>query len=165
MDYGAFAREKGLPMRRSIVGLLVAALGVGFGVASASASVIIGNVSQSNSQAVNSSQSASNGDGGSGSTFILGNSTPTLIQSSVNVLSNSQSIGAPAPCTIPYCPAATTNFTLIGNASQVNNQAVNSQQVGSNGSGGGGLLFIGGNSGSLLDQFSLNLLFNDIILG
>jgi hypothetical protein len=84
----------------------------------------------------------------------------------VNVLSNSQSIGGPgAPCTPPYCPAPVANFTLIGNATQVNNQAVNSQQVGVNGGGGTGTFFVGGDSLPLLDQSSVNLLISDIILG
>jgi hypothetical protein len=163
MKLRGVAREEGNLMLRNLFVISVAT--VAFGASTASASTtIIGNVSQSNSQAVNSSQSGSNGSFGPGSTFILGDSAPTLIQSSVNVLSNSQSIGAPAPCTPPYCPPGTTNFTLIGNASQVNNQAVNSQQIANNG-GAGGLVFIGGDSVPLLDQSSFNLLINDIILG
>lgn len=150
-------------LRRNLLVISIAT--VAFSASTASAStVIIGNVSQSNSQAVNSSQSGSNGSFGPGNTIILGDSAPTLIQNSVNVLSNTQSIGAPVPCTPPYCPPGTTNFTLIGNASQVNNQAVNSQQIANNG-GAGGLVFIGGDSLPLLDQESFNLLFNDVILG
>lgn len=126
------------------------------------ATTIIGNVSQSSSQGVNSSQSASNGAGG-GSTYILGNSSPTTIQTSSNVLSNTECIGA---CSAVYGGPAFSNLTLIGNASQVNQQAVNSSQSAQNGAGGGtGVLFIGGSSTGVLTQDSFNVLFNDIILG
>lgn len=153
-------------MHRRILGLSVVI--VAFGGATALANtVIIGNVSQSNSQAVNSSQSGSNGSGG-GSTFILGNSSPTLTQTSVNVLCNSQTIGSggSGTCASPvYASPQVANFTLIGNASQLNNQAVNSQQAGVNGGGGSGTSFVGGHSAPRLLQNSFNLLISDVILG
>ncbi len=155
-------------MHLRILGLSATMLAVAAGSALA-ATTIIGNVSQSNSQAVNSSQSALNGAGG-GATYILGGSSPTVNQNSSNVLVNVQTIGGGAgPCNLgpPYCSPATTNFTLIGNASQVNQQAVNSQQVASNGRAGtgAGTTFIGGSSSPTLNQNSFNLLINDVILG
>jgi hypothetical protein len=143
-------------MHRKLLGLSTAIFLLGVGSASAQ-TTIIGNVGQSSSQAVNSSQSASNGSGGNA--IILGNSSPTLTQISINSLSNTQAIG-PA-----YAGVMTTPFTLIGNASQVNNQGVNSQQTGVNGDGGGpGTTVVGGNSTPNLTQGSFNFLLNDIIL-
>ena len=146
-------------MLRKLITVSAASLAIGVPTASAD-TTIIGNVLQSNSQAANCSQSGLNGSGG-GNTYILGNSTPTLIQSCSNVLSNTQSIGAPA-----YPGVATANFTLIGNAAQINSQGANIQQVGVNGDGRlGGTTFIGGDSAPFLSQSALNVLFNDVILG
>ncbi len=110
---------------------------------------------QSSQQAVNSQQVAVNGDGGGTTTAILGNSKPTLTQTSVNVGLNGQFIGGGPGDTI-----------LIGGASQVNQQGTNSSQSGENGSaGGGGTLVIGGDSLGTLTQGSFNILDNEVILG
>jgi hypothetical protein len=111
---------------------------------------------QGSQQAVNSSQTGVNGDGGgSGTTAILGDSAPTLVQDSTNVLDNGQFIGGGIGDTI-----------LIGGASQANQQGTNSNQSGENGSAGaGGILVVGGDSLGLLDQESANLLTNVVILG
>jgi hypothetical protein len=111
---------------------------------------------QGSSQAVNSQQVAVNGDGGgSGTTAVLGDSAPTLVQTSTNVLDNAQFIGGGPEDTI-----------LIGGAAQANQQGVNSSQSGENGSaGGGGILVVGDDSLGLLDQESANVLTNTVILG
>jgi hypothetical protein len=109
---------------------------------------------QSSQQGVNSQQVAVNGDGGDGTTAILGTSAPTLTQSSGNVLSNTELIGGGAGDTV-----------LIGGAAQANTQGVNSSQSGINGSGASGFLFIGDDSLGLLDQTSANVLTNVVILG
>ena len=111
---------------------------------------------QGSQQAVNSQQVAVNGDGGgTGTTAILGDSAPALVQDSTNVLDNGQFIGGGIGDTI-----------LIGGAGQANQQGVNSNQSGANGSaGGGGILVVGDDSLGLLDQESANLLTNVVILG
>jgi hypothetical protein len=110
---------------------------------------------QSSQQGVNSSQVGVNGDGGGSTTAILGDSAPTLTQTSVNVLANGQFIGGGLGDTI-----------LIGGASQVNQQGTNSSQSGENGSSAsGGTLVIGGDSAGTLGQGSFNILDNEVILG
>ncbi|HEU0315984.1 MAG TPA: hypothetical protein VFR49_01565 [Solirubrobacteraceae bacterium] len=109
---------------------------------------------QSSNQGANSQQVAVNGDGGAGTTFIGGDSAPTLVQDSANVLDNGQFIGGGAGDTI-----------LIGGAAQANTQGVNSTQSGSNGSGGSGFLVVGDDSLGLLDQTSANVLTNVVVLG
>ncbi|MEA2264860.1 MAG: hypothetical protein QOE27_443, partial [Solirubrobacteraceae bacterium] len=94
------------------------------------------------------------GDGGGTTTAILGDSAPTLVQTSGNGLENDQFIGG-----------GIGNTILIGGAAQVNQQGTNSSQSGENGSAGGGVLVIGGSSAGLLDQESGNLLTNVVILG
>ncbi|MGI8803913.1 MAG: hypothetical protein ACR2KV_17410 [Solirubrobacteraceae bacterium] len=109
---------------------------------------------QSSQQGVNSQQTAVTGDGGgSGTTAILGDSAPTTVQTSTNVLDNEQSIGDGATI-------------LIGGASQVNQQGANSSQSGQTGGAGGtGILVVGGDSLGLLDQTSSNVLTNEVVLG
>jgi hypothetical protein len=111
---------------------------------------------QGSQQGVNSQQVAVNGDGGgTGTTAILGDSAPTLVQDSTNVLDNGQFIGGGIGDTI-----------LIGGSGQANQQGVNSSQSGENGGAGGtGILVVGGDSLGLLDQESANLLTNVVILG
>jgi len=109
---------------------------------------------QSSQQGVNSSQVGVNGDGGTGTTAITGNSSPSLTQGSTNSLTNMQSIGVVGAST-----------TLIGSAAQANTQGENSTQAGKNGSAGGGLLFVNGVSNAALAQASNNVLINTVVLG
>jgi hypothetical protein len=109
---------------------------------------------QSSQQGVNSSQVAVNGDGGGDLTAVLGNSTPTLNQNSLNIGVNAQLIGAGG-----------SNTVLIGGAAQTNDQAFNSAQSGENTSGSTGTLVVGGNSAAQLNQNSLNALINVALLG
>jgi hypothetical protein len=112
---------------------------------------------QSSQQGVNSQQVAVNGDGSSAAgstTAILGDSAPSLVQDSANVLDNGQFIGG-----------GPGNTILIGGAAQVNQQGTNSSQSCENGSAGGGTLVVGGDSLGLLDQESTNVLTNLVILG
>ncbi len=133
-----------------------------FGVTAASAdTTVIGSTGQSNSQGVNSSQSGENGSS-SGGTYILGNSSPTETQTSVNVLANDQEIGGGGvgDDTTLIAPAAGQCFC------QLSQQAVNSQQVGVNGDGGGGgTTAILGNSKPDLTQTSVNVGINGQFIG
>lgn len=157
------AWEKGTvaAMNRKLFTVSAAAGALAFGVASASAAVtVIGSSGQSGSQAANSTQSGLNGDGGGGSTFILGSSRPTLAQTSTNTLSSEQAVGGGGGTT-----------TLIGNGTnpcfcESSSQGVNSQQTGVNGSGGGGATTaILGDSAPVLTQSSTNRLGNGQYVG
>jgi hypothetical protein len=82
---------------------------------------LIGNFSDGNVQGSNSDQSAVNGSGGAefsggGLKFITGNSAPNLNQVSGNAEDNTAVIGG-------------GGGTLIGNGSQSNTQAIQSEQV------------------------------------
>ncbi len=84
---------------------------------------LIGNFDNTNNQGANSNQSGINGSGGAefvapGEKFISGDSTPKLVQGSVNVEASSGLFGGGGG-----------DGTMIGNGSQVNNQAINSNQV------------------------------------
>jgi hypothetical protein len=110
---------------------------------------------QSSQQGVNSSQVAVNGDGGGTMTAILGDSAPSLTQTSTNVGVNVELIGA----------GFGGDTTLIGGSAQTNDQAFNSAQSGENTSGASGTLVVGGDSLAALDQTSTNALINVALLG
>jgi hypothetical protein len=83
---------------------------------------------QSSQQGVNSQQAGGNGDGGgSGTTAILGDSAPTLVQTSDNVLDNGQFIGGgagPITTTVPnpdavQCRDAANLPTACGGGAEV----------------------------------------------
>jgi hypothetical protein len=86
--------------------------------------VLVGNFSNGNVQGSGSDQSAVNGSGGAefsggGLKFVSGNSAPTLKQVSGNAESNNAVIGG----------GGAGGGTLIGNGSQLNTQAIQSEQV------------------------------------
>jgi hypothetical protein len=148
-------------MNRKLITVSVAVGALAFGATTASAAtVIIGSSGQANDQAVNSSQSGSSGSGG-GSTFVLGDSAPTAVQTSSNVLANDQEIGGGIGDTTLIAPAAGQCFC------QSSQQGVNSQQVGVNGDGAGvgGTTAILGDSAPTLVQTSTNVLDNGQFIG
>jgi hypothetical protein len=147
-------------MNIKLITVTATAAALAFGVASAAAdTTIIGSTGQTNNQGVNSSQSGQNGSGG-GSTFILGDSAPTTVQSSTNVLTNDQEIGGGVGDTTLIAPSASQCFC------QSSSQAVNSQQVAVNGDGGGtGTTAILGDSAPTLVQDSTNVLDNGQFIG
>jgi hypothetical protein len=145
-------------MNRKLITISAAAAVMAFGVTVASAdTTVIGGTGQSNQQGVNSSQSGENGSG-AGSTYILGDSTPTTNQNSENVLVNVQDIGG---------GGATTTLIAPGNDCfcQSNQQGVNSSQVAVNGDGGGTLTAILGDSDPTLNQNSTNVGVNVELIG
>lgn len=146
-------------MTHKIITASVTAALLAFGVATATAdTTVIGSTGQSNTQGVNSSQSGENGSGGGG-TYILGNSTPSTTQTSVNVLVNDQEIGGGTGDTTLIAPGAGQCFC------QGSQQAVNSEQVGVNGDGGGTTTAILGDSAPILTQTSVNLGINGQFIG
>ncbi len=146
-------------MNRKLIAMSAAAGVLALGAATASAdTTIIGSAGQSSNQAVNSSQSGENGSG-AGSTYILGDSAPTTVQTSSNIVGNDQEIGGGTGDTTLIAPAATQCFC------QSSNQGVNSQQVAVNGDGGTGTTFIGGDSAPTLSQDSANVLDNGQSIG
>jgi hypothetical protein len=146
-------------MNRKLITISAAAAVMAFGGTAAVASAdttIIGSTGQSNQQGVNSSQSGENGSGG-GSTYIIGDSTPTTVQLSANTLVNVQDIGGSGTSTL-VAPAGDCFC-------QSNQQGVNSSQVADNGDGGGTLTAILGNSDPLLVQASANTGINVELIG
>lgn len=112
---------------------------------------------QSNTQGSNTLQQSINGDGDSGTTVVLGSSAPQLNQQTANALLNQQQIASGGGATV-----------LIGDASQVNQQAVNAIQTGANGTGVPGhalFIFVAGDSTSMFDQISNNALINVAVIG
>ncbi len=146
-------------MNRKLIAISAAVGVIALGAATASAdTTVIGSVGQSSNQAVNSSQSGENGSG-AGNTFILGDSAPTTVQTSSNVVVNDQEIGGGTEDTTLIAPGPTQCFC------QSSDQAVNSQQVAVNGDGGAGTTFIGGDSAPTLTQDSANVLDNGQFIG
>jgi len=147
-------------MNRKLFTLSVATAALAFGAGTALAdTTVIGGSGQSTGQGANSTQSGLNGDGGAGSTFILGDSKPTLTQTSHNTLSNEQEIGGGGTTTL-IATGANACFC------QSSSQGTNSKQVGVNGSGGGaGTTAIIGNSAPALTQVSTNIVGNGQYIG
>ncbi|HEY5195629.1 MAG TPA: hypothetical protein VIJ51_01225 [Solirubrobacteraceae bacterium] len=146
-------------MNRKLITMSAAAAVLAFGVTAASAdTTVIGSTGQSNQQGVNSGQSAENGSGG-GSTYILGDSTPTTTQNSENILVNVQDVGS--------LVGATTTLIAPGNDCfcQSSQQGVNSSQVAANGDGGGTMTAILGDSSPALTQNSENIGVNVELIG
>jgi hypothetical protein len=89
--------------------------------ATAYGSALIGNFDNTNDQGLDSGQSAVNGSGGAefsgpGIKFVDGGSTPKLSQTSLNAAANAGLVGG-------------GDGTMIGDARQGNDQAINSRQV------------------------------------
>jgi len=146
-------------MNLKLLTLPVAAAILAFSAAPAGAvTTVLGGTGQSSTQGVNSGQAAENGSGGS-NTFILGNSAPSLTQTSSNTLTNNQTIGGGAGTTILIGVGPNSCFC------QSNSQSVNSSQVAENGDGGAGTTVIIGNSTPQLTQSSANTLANTQAIG
>jgi hypothetical protein len=116
----------------------------------ASGAVEIGQSTQGNVQGDNSTQSGINGT--SGTTQVLGDSTPVLTQDSANLQANLQA-------------ADGADSTLIANGpgagfGQLNNGAINSSQTGVNGDSGTGLA----TTTATLHQSSLNVIAGEELL-
>jgi hypothetical protein len=140
-------------MYRRLTVVSLSAICMAWAAAPASASTVIGPTYQTDTQGANSGQSGINGTGLCGcDTSVIGDSTPTLLQGSDNVVGNQQAL-------------AGGDSTLIANGSgaafgQSDSGAVNSQQTGVNGDSGQGL----GQTLATLDQESTNVVVGTELL-